>query len=50
MSAKSDEFPSLPFQDIKEKPKRHGRTDGQTERRTDGLCENSILPHKHSGG
>ena len=27
MSAKFDEFPSLPFQDIKEKPKRHGQTD-----------------------
>ena len=29
MSAKFDEFPSLPFQDIKEKPKRHGRKDGR---------------------
>ena len=37
MSAKLDEFPSLPFQDIKEKPKRHGRTDGRTERRTDNM-------------
>ena len=50
--AKFDEFPSLPFQDIKEKPKRHGRTDGRTERqtdgRTDGQRENSIPPHKHS--
>ena len=27
MSAKFDEFPSLPFQDIKEKPKCHGRMD-----------------------
>ena len=44
MSAKFDEFPSLPFQDIKEKPKRHGRTDGKT----DGQRENSIPPHKHS--
>ena len=32
MSAKFDEFPSLPFQDIKEKPKCHDR------------CENSIPP------
>ena len=31
MSAKFDEFPSLPFQDIKEKPKRHGRTDGKMD-------------------
>ena len=54
MSAKFDEFPSLPFQDIKDKPKRHW----QTERRTDGQCENSIPPtnivcggyNKHSGG
>ena len=52
MSAKFDEFPSLPFQDIKEKPKRHGRTDGKT----DGQRENSIPTppptpthtHKHS--
>ena len=48
MSAKFDEFPSLPFQDIKENPKRHGRTDGRTERRTDRQRENSIPPHKHS--
>ena len=40
MSAKFDEFPSLPFQDIKEKPKCHGRTDGKT----DGQRENSIPP------
>ena len=38
------EFPSLPFQDIKEKPKRHGRTHARTERRTDGQRENSISP------
>ena len=44
MSAKFDEFPSLPFKDIKEKPKHHGRTDGWTERRTDGQRENSIAP------
>ena len=31
MSAKYDEFPLLPFQDIKEKPKCHGREDGQSE-------------------
>ena len=37
--AKSDEIPSLPFQDI-EKPKRHGLMDGQHE--------NSILPLKPS--
>ena len=46
MSAKFDEFPSSPFQDIKEKPKRHGRTDahteGKTDGRTDGQRENSI--------
>ena len=30
MSTKFDEFPSLPFQDIKEKPKRHGQTDTRT--------------------
>ena len=44
VSEKFDEFPSLPFQDIKEKQKRHGRTDARTERRTDGQRENSI-PH-----
>ena len=39
-------LPSLPFQDIKEKPKCHRRMDGQM----DGQCENSIPPppHKHS--
>ena len=36
MSAKFDEFPSLHFQDIKEKPKHHGRTDGRTHILTDG--------------
>ena len=52
MSAKFDGFPSLPFQDIKEKPKRHGGTDTRTERRTEGWTdgwtngqrENSIPP------
>ena len=44
MSAKFDAFPSLPFQDIKEKPKRHGRMDGRMERRTIGQRENSIPP------
>ena len=39
MSTKFDEFPLLPFQDIQEKPKHHGRTDTQT----DGQHENSIL-------
>ena len=48
MSAKFDEFPSLPFQDIKEKPRRHGRTDGHTDGKTDGQRENSIHPNKHS--
>ena len=37
--AKFYEIPSLPFQDI-EKPKRRG----QTDKRTDGQCENSIPP------
>ena len=37
MSAKFDEFPSLPFQDIKEKPKCHGRTDGRTHGRMDNV-------------
>ena len=38
VSAKSDEFPSLPYQDIKEKPKRmYTRMDE---------CENSIPPPK----
>ena len=37
MSAKFDEFPSLPFQDIKEKPKCHGGTDARTERRMDNV-------------
>ena len=31
MSVKYDGFPSLPFQDIKEKLKRHGQTDGKTD-------------------
>ena len=47
MSAKFDDFPSLPFQDIKEKPKRHGWMDGCTDGKTDGR-ENSIPPRKHS--
>ena len=37
MSAKFDEFPSLPFQDIKEKPKRHGQMDGKTDGRMDNV-------------
>ena len=32
--AKFDEIPSLPVQDIKEKPKRHGRTDGRKDGNT----------------
>ena len=48
MSAKYDEFPSLPFQDIKENPKRHGRTDGHTDGKTDGQRENSIPPPTHT--
>ena len=40
-----DAFPSLPFQDIKEKPKQHGRTDTQMERRTDNV--KTVYPHKH---
>ena len=35
--ARSDEISSLPVENIKEKPKRCGRTDGRTERH-----ENSI--------
>ena len=34
----------LKILNIKEKPKRRGRTDGQP----DGKHENSIPPHKHS--
>ena len=34
MSAKFDEFPSLPFQDINEKPKHHGCMERRTEGRT----------------
>ena len=44
MSVKLDEFPELPFQDIKEKPKCHGQMDGRKEGWTDGQCENSIPP------
>ena len=44
MSAKSDGFPSLPFQDIKEKQKRHRRTDTRMDGRMDGQCKNSIPP------
>ena len=40
MSAKFDEFPSLPFQNIKENPKRHGQMDGKM----DGQRENRIPP------
>ena len=39
MFARLDEIPSLPVENIKEKPKRRGRTD-----RTDGQRENSIPP------
>ena len=46
VSAKFDEFPSLPFQDIEEKPKRHG----QTDRKTDGQRENSIQTMFVGGG
>ena len=31
MSAEIDEYPSLRFQDIRKKPKCHGRMDGQTD-------------------
>ena len=48
MSAKFDEFPSLPFQDIKEKPKHHGqmgrRMERRMERRMDGHVKTVYLP------
>ena len=39
VSAKFDKYPSLTFQDIKEKPKRHGRTNKRTHGRTDGRMD-----------
>ena len=48
MFARFDEIPSLPVENIKEKPKRRGRTDGKIDRQTDGQRENSIPPDKHS--
>ena len=42
--AKTDEYPSLRFQDIRNKPKCHGQTHG----RTDGQREISIPHHKQS--
>ena len=43
MSAKFNEFPSLPFQDIKEKPKRQGRMDAHG-----WTTWKQYTPHKHS--
>ena len=41
MFARFDENPAMTIQDIKE-TKRYGRTDTQTDARTDGQRENSI--------
>ena len=50
MFARFDENPAMTFQDIKE-TKRYGRTDGQTDARTDGQRENSIpTTNKVCGG
>ena len=45
-----DEFQSLHFQDIKEYPKHHGRTDGWTDGWKDGRTDDvkTEYPHKHS--
>ena len=46
---KFDEFPSLTFLDIKEKPKRYGRTFGKrTDGKTDGRTDNvkTVYPPK----
>ena len=50
MFARLNENPAMTLQDIKE-TKRYGRTDGQTDARTDGQRENSIPPtNKVCGG
>ena len=43
MFARFDENPAMTLRVIKE-TKRYGRTDGHTDRRTDGQRENSIPP------
>ena len=52
MSAKFDEFPSFSFQDIKEKPKFHGRTDGKRDGKMDGRTDNvkTVYPPIVCGG
>ena len=50
MFARFNENPAMTLQDIKE-TKRYGRTQGRTDRRTDGQRENSIPPtNKVCGG
>ena len=39
-SLEFDEFPSLTFKDIKEKPKRYGLTDGKMDTQTDRQTDN----------
>ena len=40
--ARFDEIPSLPVENIKEKPKCRGCTDRWMDGQTDGQCDNSI--------
>ena len=45
-----DEFSSLPFQDIKEKPKYDGRTDGKTDGRENSIPLPSDPQTQFAGG
>ena len=49
MFARFNENPAMILQDIKE-TKRYGRTDAQTDARTDGQREKSITTNKVCGG
>ena len=43
VSATLDESQSLPFQDIKEKPKRHGRTESLTSWNQYSQTQNTVV-------
>ena len=50
MSAEIDEYLSLRFQDIRKKPKCHGRTHGRTDGRTDNVKTIYPTTNKVCGG
>ena len=49
MFARSDEIPSLPVENIKEKPKRQGRTDGKMDGLTDRRKDNMKTVYPQTG-